>query len=54
MSKSYKVNSDRLNGRQVGDVVTADDFPTANIEALVQGGHLIPISAVKKQDEKDK
>lgn len=52
----YKVTSDLLSGHKAGDVVTEDDLPGANIEALVEGGHLGAIGKVStlKTADKDK
>jgi len=36
----YKVTSDLLAGHKSGDVVTEQDLPGANIEALIEAGHL--------------
>lgn len=47
----YQVNSHRLNGKAFGDVVSETDLVGANIEALVEGGHLIPVIKTSKKDE---
>jgi hypothetical protein len=44
---SYQVTSNRLPFK-AGAVVGADDLAGCNIEALVQGGHLVPVSTERK------
>jgi len=39
---TYKVTSDRLAFDR-NEVVTADALAGCNIDALVQGGHLVPV-----------
>jgi len=41
--KRYRVAAPLL-GVQVGDVITDRDLPGCNIEALVEGGHLIVVT----------
>lgn len=36
----YEVISENLANHQKGDTVTAKQLPGANIEALIEGGHL--------------
>ena len=36
----YEVISENLANHQTGDTVTAKQLPGANIEALIEGGHL--------------
>jgi len=45
----YEVKSNRL-GFDVGAVVGADDLLGCNIDALVQGGHLAPVSTHRQSD----
>lgn len=47
----YKVLSENLSGHAQGDTVTADDLEGANIEALIEGGHITKATASKKKDE---
>ena len=46
---SYRVLSGRL-GFEAGSVVDDDDLAGCNIEALVQGGHLVPVSIARKSE----
>lgn len=42
----YKVESDRLEGFKVGDIVTESDFAEGvNVDALVEGGFISPNKA---------
>jgi hypothetical protein len=51
---TYTVISDRLDGYKSGDTVSASALESANIDALVEAGHLTPVSAAsKKIDKKD-
>lgn len=51
---TYTVISDRLAGYSSGDTVSAAELESANIDALVEAGHLTPVSsASKKIDKKD-
>ena len=51
---TYTVLSDRLAGYQTGDTVSASELESSNIDALIEAGHLTPVSAVsKKIDKKD-
>jgi hypothetical protein len=45
----YEVKSNRL-GFDVGTVVGAHDLAGCNIVALVQGGHLAPVSKPRQSD----
>lgn len=50
---TYTVNSDRLAGFAAGDTVSASELESANIDALVDAGHLTPVStSSKKQIDK--
>jgi hypothetical protein len=46
---SYRVMSSRI-GFEVGSIVGVDDLTGCNIEALVQGGHLEPVSSKRKPE----
>ena len=48
MSK-YEVTSDNLSGHEKGDSVTDKQLAGANIEALIQGGHLKETNPTKKE-----
>lgn len=49
--KKFKVLSNRLAGKNAGDVIDANDLEGANIEALLQGGHIEVLKESKKSDE---
>ncbi len=46
---SYKVNSARLVGYELGDTATDDDLEGLNVPALVAGGHLAVIESPKRR-----
>lgn len=50
MSK-FQVTSHRLSGKAFGSTVTAEELEGANIEALVESGHLLPLATKPKKDE---
>lgn len=52
---NYKVLSDKLDGKQQGDVVSDDDLAGLNIDALIEAEHLaiVQVKATKTED-KDK
>lgn len=49
----YKVTSDRLADHKEGALVSENDLPGANINALIEAGHLSEIGskANKKQEQ---
>ena len=51
----YKVTSQRLGIHKEGDLVSKRDLNDANIQALLEGGHLAEIGSKsnKKLDTKD-
>ena len=51
----YKVTSRRLGIHKQGDLVSKSDLKDANIQALLEGGHLSEIGSKsnKKLDTKD-
>lgn len=49
--KKFKVLSERLAGKNAGDLIDENDLSGANIEALLQGGHIEVLKDVKKSDE---
>lgn len=49
--KKFKVLSNRLAGKKSGDVIDESTLEGANIEALLQGGHIEPLKESKKSDE---
>jgi len=52
--KQFKVTSTRLSGHKEGDTVSEDDLAGANVEALLDGGHLAEIGSkfIKKENDK--
>jgi hypothetical protein len=49
---TYQVASARVAGHGFGETVTVADLAGCNIEALVAGGHLVPV-ADKVEDTQD-
>lgn len=52
--KQYKVTSTRLAQHKDGDTVSADDLAGANVEALLDGGHLAEIGSKFTKKDNDK
>lgn len=51
---NYKVNSNRVAGHKHGETVSVADLAGCNIEALVSGGHLVPVTdEVQDEQEED-
>lgn len=50
----YKVISDRIADKQVDDVVSDDDLAGANVEALIDAGHIAPIAKSSKTSDSKK
>lgn len=48
----YKVTSDRVDNFKEGSLVSEEDFPGANINALIEAGHLSEIGS-KTSKSKD-
>ena len=48
---TYRVTSDNLEGHKLGDTVTEADLAGANIEALIEGGHITKNNNKKKEEE---
>lgn len=44
---TYKVTSDRVEGKKRGDSLTDSDLAGCNIAALVDGGHIEPVRSGK-------
>jgi len=44
---SYKVTSDRVEGKKRGDTVHDSDFVGVNVDALLAGGHIEPVRGGK-------
>jgi hypothetical protein len=54
MSTTYKIVSDNTTLGKPGESVSLVDLEGLNVEALVSGGHIEPVSiAGKKQDKKE-
>jgi hypothetical protein len=52
--KQFKVTSSRLKAFPLGTTVSEDDLVGANVEALLEGGHLSAIgSKVLKKETKE-
>lgn len=50
---SYKVKSARVADRKIGDIVTASDLEGCNVEALIDGGHIEPVTRAKAQKDSE-
>lgn len=50
---NYKVTSDRVAGHNHGETVNVADLAGCNIEALVSGGHLVPVTDEVQDEEED-
>jgi len=49
---TYKVTSDReVAGKQTGETVTDDDLIGANVEALIEAGHIQKIKSTKLENQ---
>lgn len=48
---SYKVVSNRVVGKKAGESITDEELGDANVEALIEAGHLAPAIGKKKNDE---
>lgn len=49
---TYKITSDNTNLGKPGDTVTAEALEGLNVEALVAGGHLEPVSISSRKQHK--
>ena len=49
----YIVTSNRLVGYELGDVIDGNDLDGANIDALIEGGHISTQSARKSAKTKN-
>lgn len=47
----YKIVSGRFVGKKAGDLISDDELIDANVEALIEGGHIAPASKNKKNDD---
>lgn len=48
---SYKVLTNRVSGKKAGDLISDEDLAGANVEALIESGHLALVANKKKNDE---
>lgn len=48
---SYKVISNRVVGKKAGESITDEELGDANVEALIEAGHLVPAITKKKNDD---
>ena len=48
---TYKVISDRLTGSKKGETLDERSLTGANIQALIEAGHLEPAPVTKKQED---
>ena len=48
---NYEVLAGTVGGKTAGQTLTDEDLATANIEALISGGSIKPITAKTKKDE---
>jgi hypothetical protein len=48
---TYKVLADNIAGKQPGDTITDDELVGANIEALIESGHLAKTTNNKKAED---
>lgn len=50
---NYKITSDRMQDRKEGDIVSDTDLSGANIDALIEAGHITIIhKATTKETDK--
>lgn len=49
---TYKVTSDNISGKKRGETVTDEFFIGCNVDALIAGGHIEPVTT-KRIDKKD-
>jgi len=48
---SYKVLSNRVSGKKAGDLISDEELAGANVDALIEAGHLAANNSKKKNDE---
>ena len=48
---NYKVITNRLAGHEPGDTITEADLEGANIDALIEAGHISKNTPKKKEEE---
>lgn len=47
---SYKVTSELVAGKSLGDTITDDELQGSSIEALISAGHIEPTKTTKKAE----
>jgi hypothetical protein len=47
---TYKVTSELVAGKSLGDTITDDELQGLSIEALINGGHIEPTKQTKKAE----
>jgi hypothetical protein len=47
---TYKVTSELVAGKSLGDTITDDELQGLSIEALISGGHIEPTKQTKKAE----
>ena len=47
---TYKVTSELVAGKSLGDTITDDELQGSSIEALINAGHIEPIKTTKKAE----
>jgi hypothetical protein len=50
---TFKITSDRITDHKKGSTVDAEALEGANIEALIEGGHIAPVVKTNKQDSEE-
>ena len=48
---SYKVLSNRVSGKKAGDLISDEELAGANVDALIEAGHIAANNSKKKNDE---
>ena len=47
---TYKVTSELVAGKSLGDTITDEELQGSSIEALISGGHIEPTKTTKKAE----
>lgn len=47
----YKVTSDLVSGKKLGDLVSDNDLAGANISALLEAGHIAELGSKNKKSD---
>ena len=48
---TYKVLTDMVANKSIGDTISSDELEGCSIEALINSGHLAPTTQPKKEKE---